>query len=131
MKVDYSFTTGEKTEIEVSEEWGNLLLELDRQEHNNNQTESRRHASLDAMEYEGEFFVDLCADLVEATEKEDMRATLLQAIDGLLPQQQELIKKVFFENRSIIFVAREEGVGESAIRDRLNRIEKKLQKYLK
>jgi predicted DNA-binding protein YlxM (UPF0122 family) len=47
-----------------------------------------------------------------------------------LPQQQALLKKVFFEERSIVSVAREEGVGESAIRDRLKRIEKKLKIFL-
>ena len=46
MKIKYEFAT-ETVEIEVSEEWANILIDLDRQEYNNHK-ETRRHCSLDA-----------------------------------------------------------------------------------
>ena len=42
MKIKYAFAD-ETVEIEVSEEWGNILIDLDRQEYNNDHAETRRH----------------------------------------------------------------------------------------
>lgn len=44
MKITYEFAT-ETVEIEVSEDWANLVIDLDRQEYNNNHAETRRHVS--------------------------------------------------------------------------------------
>lgn len=55
MKIKYQFAT-ETVEIEVSDDWGNLVIDLDRQEYNNDHKETRRHVSLDAAEFEGEVF---------------------------------------------------------------------------
>ena len=46
----------------------------------------------------------------------------------ITPAQREPVKKVYFEERTFVSIAREEGVGESAIRDRIKRIHKKLEK---
>lgn len=129
MKIRYRFTTGEHLDIEVTEEWGQILSDLDKQERNNNQREQRRHTSLNALAYEGEFFIDLAADVVGIAETNETCERLQLAIGTLLPQQQELLKKVCFERQSIVSVAREEGVSEAAIRDRLKRIEKKLKHF--
>ena len=48
MKIKYQFAT-ETVEIEVTENWGNVIVDLDRQEYNNNHTETRRHCSLEAL----------------------------------------------------------------------------------
>ena len=47
MKIKYEFAT-ETVEIEVDETWGTVLVDLDRQEYNNDQSETRRHCSLEA-----------------------------------------------------------------------------------
>lgn len=129
MKYVYHFNN-ETITIEVPEGDYDILIEFDRLERNVNQKETRRHASLEAFNLDGNLFpsdVDVEAECIQNEEYE----ALHKAIDQLLPQQQELIKKVFFEKRTIISIAREEGVGESAIRDRLNRIYKKLKEILK
>ena len=54
MKVRYEFANGEISEIEVDDSLGELLLDFDRQEYNNDHKETRRHISLDGMDYEGE-----------------------------------------------------------------------------
>lgn len=56
MKITYEFVTGEVSEVEVDEHLGGMLLDLDRQQYNNDQKETRRHVSLDGMHYEGELF---------------------------------------------------------------------------
>ncbi len=129
MKITYEFVTGEISEVEVDESLGGMLLDLDRQQYNNDQKETRRHVSLDGMDYEGELFASAEDTEGEAERREDM-ARLYSAMEILSPSQRELVKKVYFEERTFASIAREEGVGESAIRDRMKRIHKKLEKNL-
>ena len=56
MKITYEFVTGEVSEVEVDERLGGMLLDLNRQQDNNDQKETRRHFSLNGMDYEGELF---------------------------------------------------------------------------
>jgi RNA polymerase sigma factor (sigma-70 family) len=131
MKIEYTYRFNNETiTIEVTEGDYDILIELDRIERNVNQKETRRHASLDAFNLDGNLFPSEEDVEAECIQNEEYIA-LHKAINQLLPQQRELIKKVFFENRTIVSIAREEGVGESAIRDRLSRIYKKLKKFSK
>ena len=130
MKITYEFVTGEVSEVEVEDHLGGILLDLDRQQYNNNQKETRRHVSLNGMDYEGEMFVSAENTEGEVERRENM-ARLISAMEVLSPAQRELVEKVYFEERSFASIAREEGVGESAIRDRMKRIHKKLEKILK
>lgn len=129
MKITYEFVTGEISEVEVDESLGGMLLDLDRQQYNNDQKETRRHVSLDGMDYEGELFASAEDTEGEAERREDM-ARLFSAMEALSTSQREMVKKVYFEERTFASIAREEGVGESAIRDRMKRIHKKLEKNL-
>ena len=125
MKITYEFVTGEVSEAEVDERLGGMLLDLDRQQYNNDKKETRRHVSLDGMDYEGELFVSAEDTEGEAERREDM-ARLYSAMEALSPSQRELVKKVYFEERKITDIAREEGVSHVAVRDRLERIYKKI-----
>lgn len=130
MKIRYEFVNGEVSEIEVDEGLGELLVDFDRQQYNNDHKETRRHVSLDGMDYEGELFTS-----VEDTEGELLRredtARLMEAMEALSPSQRELLLKVYFNGRSLVSIAAEEGVDKSAISHRLERIHKKLKKLLK
>ena len=130
MKISYEFVTGEISEIEVDDALGEMLLDFDRQQYNNDHKETRRHVSLDGMGYEGELFAS-ADDTEGAAERREDMARLFSAMKALSPTQRELVEKVYFEERSFASIAREEGVGESAIRDRMKRIHKKLEKILK
>lgn len=130
MKIRYEFVNGEVSEIEVDEGLGELLVDFDRQQYNNDHKETRRHVSLDGMDYEGELFTS-----AEDTEGELMRredtARLMEAMEALSPSQRELLLKVYFNGRSLVSIAAEEGVDKSSISHRLERIYKKLKKFLK
>ncbi len=129
MKVRYEFVNGEFSEIEVDESLGELLVDFDRQEYNNDHKETRRHTSLDSMDYEGELFA-AAADTADEAARRDEAARLMQAIEALSPSQRELVRRVYFENEKIVDIAREEGVSHVAILDRLKRIYKKLKNNL-
>ena len=125
MKITYEFVTGEISEVEVDERLGGMLLDLDRQQENNDQKETRRHFSLDGMGYEGELFAS-AEDTERAVEHREDMARLYSAMEALSPSQRELVEKVYFEERKITDIAREEGVSHVAVRDRLERIYKKI-----
>lgn len=129
MKVRYEFVNGEISEIEVDESLGELLVDFDRQEYNNDHKETRRHTSLDSMDYEGELFA-AAADTADEAARRDEAARLIQAIEALSSSQRELVRRVYFENEKIVDIAREEGVSHVAILDRLKRIYKKLKNNL-
>jgi len=130
MKVRYEFVTGEVSEIEVDAGLGELLVDFDRQQYNNDHKETRRHVSLDGMDYEGDLFVSAEDTAGEAERREDM-ARLLSAMEALSPAQRELVLKVYFKGQSVTSIAAEEGVDKSAISHRLERIYRKLRKILK
>ena len=129
MKITYEFVTGEISEVEVDEHLGGMLLDLDRQQYNNDQKETRRHVSFDGMDYEGELFIS-AEDTERAVEHREDMARLYSAMEALSPSQRELVKKVYFEEQKITDIAREEGVSEAAIRNRLKKIYSRLKKFL-
>ena len=127
MKITYEFVTGEVSGVEVDEHLGGMLLDLDRQQDNNDQKETRRHVSLDGMDYEGELFASAEDTEGEAVRREDM-ARLYSAMEALSPSQRELVEKVYFEGRKITDIAREEGVTKQSVHERVERALKKLKK---
>ena len=108
---------------------GELLVELDRQEYNNDHRETRRHTSLDGMDYEGALFAAPDDPAAELVWKEDA-TRLWQAMEALSPSQQELVRRVYFKRERVVDIARAEGVSEAAIRNRLNKIYAKIKKLL-
>ena len=100
MKITYEFVTGEISGVEVDEHLGEMLLDLDRQQYNNDHKETRRHVSLNGMDYEGELFASAEDTEREAEHREDM-ARLFSAMAALSPEQRELVEKVYFEEKRL------------------------------
>ena len=127
MEIKYEFVTGEVLEIEVEDSMGEVLLEFDRQEKNNERRETRRHMSLDGMDFEGETFRAEADTMREAMGRVDTER-LMKALDIL--SQKELLLKVYFKGMRVADIARVEGVSEAAVRKRLKKIYGKLKKVL-
>jgi RNA polymerase sigma factor (sigma-70 family) len=129
MKYIYQNATG-TTEIEVDEEYYDLLIAMDREEYNSDRKHSRRYpVSLEDCEYEGEWFADGTDILGDLIEKESY-SRLRGALEQLTPEQQSLIERVYFRNETNVKIAAEQGVSEAAIRERLRWIYKKLKNIL-
>ena len=129
VKITYRFADGHVEELEVEPEVAETLKELDRQEYNNNQKESRRHVTFDASEELAWLAVEdqRLARLLGGVTDEQM---LYDAIGELNPKQQELIFSVFFKNISISEIARRSGVSQPAISQRVQTAINKLKKLL-
>ena len=123
MKIKYKFAT-ETVEIEVADDWGNLVIDLDRQEYNNNHTETRRHVSLDAALYEGDVFAVEDTSLENFAENYDLQ----QAISRLTDNQRRIIVGHYFEGLTYTALALEMGVSEASVRKSADRALKQIQK---
>ena len=128
MKIKYEFAD-ETIEIEVSEDWGAVLIELDRQEYNNDHAETRRHCSLEEYNLDGNF-VSNGGDVEDAFLISEDNKKLYAAIKKLEPRQRYLIEQVYFLGRKQVDIAAEEGVSHVAITYALQRAVKKLKKFL-
>lgn len=93
---------------------------------NNNQTETRRHVSFDALEELGIDFVGEQGVKIDGEEFAELR----DAIAKLKPKQQELIRKVFYEQIKQSEVAENMGIKKAALSRRLSRIYKQLKELL-
>ena len=129
MKIRYSFVN-ETISIDVPDDWGEILIDLDRQEYNNDHKETRRHYSLEGKVYEGMDYAaedsGLEALFAGPTDEERLRA----AIQKLAPDQQAMIRAIYFEGVSVNDYAARMGVTQSAISHRLQTVKKKLKKLL-
>jgi len=125
MKIKYQFAT-ETVEIEVDDDWGSLVIDLDRQEYNNDHKETRRHVSLDAALYEGEAFADEGAGLEKYAERIDLQ----RAISTLTDHQQRIIKGYFFDGLTYVELGEELGISEAGVRQAANRALKQLRKII-
>lgn len=129
MKIQYKFVN-ETISIDVPDDWGEILIDLDRQEYNNEHKETRRHYSLEGKVYEGKDYAvedpGLEALFAGPTDEERLR-TAIQKLDL---DQQAMIRAIYFEGVSVNDYAARMGVTQSAISHRLQTVRKKLKNLL-
>ena len=126
MKITYEFAT-ETVEIEVSEDWGTVLVDLDRLEYNNEKKESRRHCSLEAYgENHEEFYSD--TDMFQDLIRKERADSVCEAMKQLKPSHRELLHALFFEGISNEEYAQRCGVTPGAITRRKITAIKKIKK---
>ena len=126
MKYTYYFANGDSQEIEVTEAQYLILKDADRIEYNNDHANTRRHVSLDMVEAdEGMQFADPSS--LPMTES---ASRLHAAIEQLRPDQQKLIRAIYFDSIAVDEFAALESVSGSAISHRLRTAEKNLKKIL-
>ena len=119
MKYDYHFNN-ETISIDIPDSDYDVLIEMDRLEYNTNHKETRRHVALDACDRDDNQLPS-SVDVEETCFQRMEIDALRHGMNSLLPEQRELIRKVFFENQSITSLAGAEGVSKAAICRRLNR----------
>ena len=125
MKIKYESVTGEVMEIDVPSEVAGICIEIEDNTKKKERKETRRHVSSSVLESKGIQLsgnIDIETNTIESEKIEQLQ----KALKKLLPKQQELIFKVFFCEKSITEIAKEEGVSPKAIRNRLDRIYRKL-----
>lgn len=114
MKINYTFANGENSEVEVTEEIGNMILDSRRKESNLERKERYHCYSLDAAIYEGaEYAGEDTPELVLAQQIESQQ--LLELLQGL-PEVQRRRLLLYAEGKSLREIARMEGVDHKAVK---------------
>ena len=131
MKIEYRFVTGEKVTAEISDEFKDVVIKLDKEEYNCNRKETRRHKSLSLSDKSIEnmsLSSDICDDVFKNIDKEKLH----NAISRLKPNEQELLHKVYLDldKINITKYANSLGVKPTVLLKRLERIRKKLKNIL-
>lgn len=136
MKISYRFVKGQAVVIEVDEDLGNVIIDLRHKESNNNRKETRRRHLIPKNKDTGEeisideFLADKSKCVEEDVLNKIENERLRQAMERLLPEQRELLIKVYYQNNKLIDLAKEYGVSFQAIQNRLKKIYEKLKKFL-
>ncbi len=129
MKYNYEFLD-EVVEIEVSEEWAAVLIEMDRREYNNNHTETRRHMPLDTVKNNNKAVTYTEPDVADLVILKEELKTVESAIPRLTRTQREIIMAVCYDGMSITEFAKSKGIDQSAASKRMATARKRLKKFL-
>ena len=126
-KYRYGFVDG-TAEIEISEEWASVLREMDRAEEANRKKQTRRHISLDAVNFEGEEFAapgDAESVLLEK-EEEQHAEELLSSLTAV--QRRRILLRM--EGLTYRDIAKLENTSAMACQESITGAAKKIEKIL-
>jgi RNA polymerase sigma factor (sigma-70 family) len=147
----YESVNGSAIEVEIAEEWGEILIELDSEERRNNKRNTGanrerrskdtgkrqkigRNIPLSAFEFlDGALFSDKCdilADIIEDEYEAEKRAALRLALILLKPDERALLEQIFIHKKKAVDIARETGKSEAAVSQWRKRIYNKIKKHL-
>jgi len=129
MLVKYSFVDGEKSEVEVSEELGEMILDMERKASNLDRKERYHCYSIDAAVYEGSDYASDEDTLSDIITRED-NDKLYEAI-ARLPEVQRSRFLRYAAGVPKLEIARQDGVAYSSVTDSVELAKKNLKKYLK
>ena len=129
--IKYKFADGTTNEVEVTEEFYKIYMELVQQEKRNHWRETRRHTSL-------YYFTDMGIDFEDTrTEnpldlyiRKENIASIRKAMLYLTDKRRELIHKAYFEGMTFRAIAKEQGLSKSAISQQMKTSYKHLRKHL-
>ena len=132
MKIEYRFVTGEKVTAEISDEFKDVVIKLDKEEYNCNRKETRKHKSLSLSDKSIEnmsISSDICDDVFKNIDKEKLH----KAISLLKPDEQELLHNLYLNDKPITQneYANILHINEKSVQEKSRRIRKKLKKFLK
>lgn len=133
MRISYEFITGEKFEIEVDDNIGEVIIEIEKMQSRRNRAETRRHNSLEFMQenrdgYRPMQFADNRADVEQIIIHSDEKERLHRAIQKLDRKDSIIVKKYYFEDKTMEEIGKELGITAMAVSKRLKKIPDKIKK---
>lgn len=126
----YKFADGTTSVVEVEDELYDLLIEMDKEEKYGNRRETRRHVSIENLvehcvepSYEDEYAPD---DILEYIDDPELH----YAVSMLTEPQKKLLARRYLKGQTVTDIAEQDGVAVCSISKRLERIYKKIEKFL-
>ncbi len=137
-KIRYEFITEEIVEIEISDEWGEKLKSVKREQWKLDKREERHSVNFADLDGKEEYFTDSKDDPFARIEEEryrdykaDHERRIVKAFSELSVSQRELLKALYEDGMTETEYASKLGISQAAVARRLNRIKRKLEKILK
>ena len=130
MVIKYKFLDNATSEVEVDDELGKHMTEMNDAAAKIDRKETRRHVYMSELEEKGHY-IPADTDPLNDVLKEERIKELMTAIEKLQPQQKTLIIRVYWNKEHQKDIAADEGVSQQAIASRLKTILKNLKKFLK
>lgn len=133
MRINYEFINGERLEIEVDDNIGEVIIEMEKMQSRRNRAETRRHNSLEFMHenrdgYRPMQFADNRADVEQIIIHSDEKERLHRAIQELDCKDSIIVKKYYFEDKTMVEIGKELGISAMAVSKRLKKIPDKIKK---
>jgi len=127
MKIKYTFANGDVSEVEVTEEVGNVIVDSRRKEDNLDRKERYHCYSYDAIDYEGEEYADpdTPASLLE---RDELAKRVHNAMSHLTEIQVRRLT-LLSEGHSLREIARMEGVDHKVVAESIEGARKKFLKF--
>ena len=136
--IRYEFITEEIVEIEISDEWGEKLKSVKREQWKLDKREERHSVNFADLDGKEEYFADSKDDpsaMIEEERYRDYKADherrIAKAFSELSVSQQDLLKALYEDGMTETEYASKLGISQAAVARRLNRIKRKLEKLLK
>ena len=129
MVIKYKFLDNATSEVEVDDELGKHITEMDEAAAKINRKETRRHIYMSELEEKGHY-IPADSDPLDDVLKEERIKGLMAAIEKLQPQQKELLIRVYWNKELQKDIAEDMGISQQAISKRLRVILKFLKKFL-
>ena len=131
MRITYEFVTGEIIQIEVGDEWGRILIELDEKDKSSNRKESRRHESLDTG-VESEWVRDKAPSPDDIVADDDAKERILRKAAKILTAKQlDAFQKICIERMTEKEYAKRVGISQPVTHRRVVAAKNKMKKFLK
>lgn len=130
-EIIYKFQDGTKQIVKVQDDFYENYEFMEKKSKRQDRKETRRHIPLSFFDEQGVEFEDIGRNIEESLIKDDIYSLLGQAVKLLNQKQQNLVYQVFYNNKSLTEIAKEQGVSKSAITQQMQVILKKLRDILK
>lgn len=130
-EIIYKFQDGTKQTVKVQDDFYKTYEFVEKESKRQDRKETRRHIPLSFFDEQGVEFEDIGTNIEESLIKDDIYSLLGQAVKLLNQKQQNLVYQVFYNNKSLTEIAKEQGVSKSAITQQMQVILKKLRDILK
>ena len=129
MKYTY-WTQAGPVNVNVDEKWLEILKEMDKEEYNANQKETRRHVQLDTSRDKSQWLDNNEEPIEDTICRLETAEALEEAIATLTAKQRDAFMATHLYGLSISEIARIKGLNKSTVARNLNAAEKKLKNFL-
>lgn len=129
MKYTYWTQTG-PVGVDVDEKWLEILREIDREEYNSNQKETRRHIQLDVSRDKSQWLDNNEEPIEDTICRLETAEALDEAIANLTAKQRDVFMAIHFYGFNISEFAKIKELNKSTVARHLNAAEKKLKNFL-